>query len=120
MLLFMNFLHETCKRGETMMDEPILFDGREGFGDEEYRAYVLRYPRHLVANVPNPERTFAQWEIKIHQAKCGHASNSNKGSLTGETQHKLVWDDLSRLKEYLKQTYPSNDVTTCGHCLPRQ
>ena len=99
------------------MEHPLLFDGRPGFGDEEYRAYVSHYPQHIVANIPNPTREFANWEIKIHRANCGHASNENKGSLTAETQQKLVWDDLTRMREYLAQAYPNNAASTCGNCL---
>lgn len=102
------------------MDQPLLFDGRVGFGDEEYRAYIRQHPQHIVANVPNPARDFAGWEIKIHRARCGHASNGNKGSLTAETQQKLVWDDLAHMKKYLARAYPKNTVSTCGSCLRGQ
>jgi hypothetical protein len=100
-----------------MMEQPLLFDDRTGFGDKEYLEHVRHHPEHIVANVPNPKREFADWEIKIHRANCGHASNEKKGSLTAETQQKLVWDDLTRMREYLGQAYPNNAASTCGGCL---
>src|SRR6266487_3858336 len=99
-----------------MMEQPLLFDGSPGFGDTEYLAHIQYHPDHVVANIPNPAREFAGWEIKIHRATCFSARNDRLGSLTEETQHKLVWDNLNRLRLNVEQQYPRNDVSLCENC----
>lgn len=84
-----------------MMQQPLLFDGRLGFGDTDYLAHIQHHPDHVVANIPNQTREFASWEIKIHHATCFWARDDRKGSLTAQTQHKLVWDNSNRLYLYI-------------------
>jgi hypothetical protein len=97
-----------------MMEQPIIFDGHPGFGDDEYLAYLGENPNGSVANIPRQDREFAHFSIKVHRASCPDARrNIPDGSRTAWTQLKACSPSHEGLLAYLAREYPNNRVEHC-------
>lgn len=104
------------EKGNNMIVQPRIFDGTPGNGDVEYFEWRDTHPDGVVANVPNPEREFFHFPIKMHRARCytlGLAYLKPGERATEETQWKICDVSQEIVEHYLEQHFPRREIERC-------
>jgi hypothetical protein len=95
-----------------MLQQLLIFYGRPDFGDQEDLAYIEAYPDAIVANVPGKD--YSDFPILLHQAFCRDArTNIVDGSLTTDTQSKIVFASREEAEQYLPRQFPNHPLAYC-------
>lgn len=101
----------------------IVFDGRPGFGENEYLVWIAAHPGGLVANVPKPKGPSRNELIRIHRTDDKTISSPTNGPFVeGESYFKACAEGEDKagliqwIVDFTTQNSQLGQVLYCKNC----